>query len=113
MKLVNGKLNGKKIVWEAQKPFDEIINATDRNLWRQTRGALPSSHKATPDTVELLDEKDCKIDCNFSWPTNRVLDKRLKYFSIQTSLSARLPRPYFLPQTPSFEYSIFAVTPQL
>ena len=38
--LQNVRLDGKKIVYEAQKPLDEIINATSRNLWRQTRGAL-------------------------------------------------------------------------
>lgn len=32
--LQNVRLDGKKIVYEAQKPFDEIINATSRNLWR-------------------------------------------------------------------------------
>ncbi len=28
------RLDGKKLVWKAQKPFDVIINATDRIQWR-------------------------------------------------------------------------------
>ncbi len=32
--LQNVKLNGKKIVWEAHKPFDVMINAHKSNLWR-------------------------------------------------------------------------------
>ena len=32
--LSNLRIEKENLVWDAQKPFDEILNATDRKLWR-------------------------------------------------------------------------------
>jgi len=38
--LQNVKMDGKKIVWDVQKPFDLMIEAGSGEDWRQTRGTL-------------------------------------------------------------------------
>jgi len=33
-------MDGKKLDWDVQKPFDLMVKATDGHLWRRTRGTL-------------------------------------------------------------------------
>ena len=40
---INVRMKDKKLVWEAQKPFDVMITATDRKLWRGLRDLFLNS----------------------------------------------------------------------
>ena len=60
--LSNVELTDGNIVYKAYKPFDLILNSTDRRLWRQSRGTLRTFNwRKLRERLKLIMIQEAKI----------------------------------------------------